>query len=971
MVVRQARPHSPDGSLTGRTTELARLAQEVAQTRTGRAGLVIVRGRSGTGKSALLAEMPGDGFTVLRVTCQEAYSSTAYAAVRELLRTHADPSPSANGVSAALSADTPLAEGYPTLRRLERCAALLTAHRPLALVLDDAHWCDAASLRWLRFLLTRSRHRPLLVLAAVRDGVTHPGSDELAQLTAWHASVVLKVGPLDLAAVADVVRQRLGTPEPQFVQECAKMSGGNPRQLHRLLDALSNAGVQPRAGETGRVMELGQATIRASLRARLAMLPEPVQDVSVALAAVGGIDPALVGAVARVSAGRARAALAVLREEGIIAPDGFGFVHETFRQTVIDTVPPREQTQLRERAVAVLNDTAQPVRRVAEQLLRLPRLKCAWMADALGIAADEAMHQGEPMEGVQYLRRLLADQSDPAERERTWIRLTEALMRLEPAAALPGLLAAVRRAATPVEQARLAVRYGDGAIAAQGMLDAEPVLGAALDALRMATGGRPSVEEAELEGQLRSMLVVIGISRAPDSQRGRARVEESATALRTARQPAGDTLGERRMLAAQALLTAMESRSAPAAVTLAQRALASGVWDDWTSHQCGWTLVLADEVELSSQVFEQALDVSRDQGNDWAHHRHLAMRALALYFRGAIHEGLAEARRALEIDERAPWRRSSTLPPSVMAVLLTAAGRPEAADEVLARRGIVERADTPAGELGWPQHLLSLHWGRSRWRQGDRTGALRTFLRTGDQLRASGVVNPVVSPWWMNAVKLLIEDGRAPEARELIEQVATPAANWGTPRALGQVLLARASAADQRKSIGLYLEAADVLAGTPDLVSRIRADYQLGRALLRAGDPTAARKHLRQAVDLATRTGAHGIAGAAANLLVTAGGRLRKATDGPAGFLLTKSELQIAELAMRGLSNQHIADELFITLRTVETHLTATYRKLGVRNRRELSQTLPRWRHGQGAQQAQPGVGRRYVSVPHRTEGNL
>ncbi|WP_241827075.1 helix-turn-helix transcriptional regulator [Streptomyces graminilatus] len=974
MVVPQACPRSPDGSPTGRTTESARLAQEAGLARAGRARLVIVRGPSGVGKSALLAGVPADGFTVLRVTCREADSATAYAAASELLRTPADLPPGAREeLAAALSAVTPLTGTYPTLRRLERCVALLTAHRPLALVLDDVHWCDVSSLRWLRFLLTRSRHRPLLVLTASRDEAEPPGDGELAQLTAWHASAVLRLGPLDPAAVADVVRRRLGAPEPHFAQECARASGGNPRLLHQLLDALSDAGVQPLASETERVMEFGQAAVRASLRTRLAVLPEPVRNVSVALATVGDINPALVGAVARVSAKRARTALAVLREEGIVAPDGFGFVHETYRRTVTDTLLPRERTRLRERAATLLNDTAQPVRRSADLLLRLPRLEGAWMSDALCAAADEAMHQGEPLDGVRYLRRLLADQYDPAQRERTRIRLAEAVLRLEPAASLPELLAAVRRAATPVEAARLAVRYGDAAIAAQNVLAAEPVLVEALDTLRRATGGRPGTEEADLECQLRSALVVMGLSQTPDSPNGRARVRESATALRAARQPAGDTPGERRTLAAQALLAAVEGRSAPAAVTLARRALNSGAWDERISHQSGWALVLADEVELSSRVFEQALDVSRAQGNDWAHHLHLAQRGLTLYLRGAVREGLAAARRAMDIDERAPWRRSSALPPSVMAVLLTAAGRPEAADELLTRRGIVERTDAPAaGELGWLRHLLTLYWGASRWRRGDRAGALRRFLRTGEELRAYGVVNPVVSPWWVYAVKLLVKDGRVSEARELIEQVDAPAADWGTPRALGQVLLARASvAADQRTSIDLCLEAADVLAGSPDLSSRIRADHQLGRALLRAGDQAAARKHLRQAVDLATRTGDHGTAGAAADLLVTAGGRLRKATDGPAGLLLTKSELQIAELAMRGVSNQRIADELYITLRTVETHLTATYRKLGVSNRRELSQTLPRWRHGQDAPRAEAGAGGPAVPVARGSAGSL
>ncbi|HEY8978430.1 MAG TPA: AAA family ATPase [Streptomyces sp.] len=959
-VVPRTGRRSPGGCPTGRTTESARLEKEAGLARAGRGRLVVVRGPSGIGKSALLDGMPGDGFTVLRVTCRETDSGTPYAAARELLRTAVDvPSGVREQVAAALSAATPLPGAYAAPRRLERCVALLAAHRPLALVLDDAHWCDVSSLRWLRFLLTRSRHRPLLVLVASRDRAAPADGGELAQLTAWHASAVLGLGPLDPAAVADVVTRRLGAPDPRFAQECARLSGGHPRLLHQVLDALSDAGVQPRDGETERVVACGRAAVRASLRTRSALLPEPVRDVLAALAVADDTGPALTGAMARVSAGRAQAALAVLREEGIVAPDGSGFVHEAFRQAVLGTLQPSERTRLRERAATLLNDTAQPVRQAAEQLARLPRLESAWMTEALSAAADEAVHQGEPLDGVRYLRRLLAEQYEPARLERTRIRLAEAVTRLDPQASLSALSSAVRRAATPLDAARLAVRYGDAAIAAQTVLAAQPVLVAALDALRGETGVRPGTEEADLEVQLRSALVVMGLTQPPASPSGRARVRESAATLRTAKQPAGDTPGEQRALAAQALLHAVEGRSAPAAVALARRALTGGAGDDRTARQVGWALVLADEVELASEVFGQALDVSRARGDDWAHHLNLAQRGLNLLFQGSVSEGLTAARHALDIDERARWQRSSALPPSVMAVLLVLSGRPEAADELLTRRRITEPADaSAAGELGWAKHVLTLYWGISRWRRGDPAGALRRFLRTGEELRAHGVVNPVTSPWWVYAVHVLVEEGRVSEARELVEQAAGPAADWGTPRALGQVLLARAAvAADQRASIDLCLEAADVLAASPDTSSRVRAGFQLGRALLRAGDLAAARKHLRQAVDLATRTGAHATAGVAAELLVRAGGRLRKATGGPAGLLLTKSELQIAELAVRGVSNQRIADELFITVRTVETHLTATYRKLGVGNRRELSRALPRWRHGQDIRRAEGGAG--------------
>ncbi|MEU8438240.1 LuxR C-terminal-related transcriptional regulator [Streptomyces sp. NPDC029216] len=163
--------------------------------------------------------------------------------------------------------------------------------------------------------------------------------------------------------------------------------------------------------------------------------------------------------------------------------------------------------------------------------------------------------------------------------------------------------------------------------------------------------------------------------------------------------------------------------------------------------------------------------------------------------------------------------------------------------------------------------------------------------------------------------------------------------SWGTPRALGLGLVAAASVVGGRARTELLAEAVETLAGSPARLELARAEYQLGRELLALGDARAARGHLRQAIELATRCGSHALTATARDTLVTAGGRMPQLAVAPVDSL-TPSERRIATLAQRGHSNKKIAEALFITPRTVEMHLTNVYRKLGVRGRGDLPRGL-------------------------------
>jgi len=247
-------------------------------------------------------------------------------------------------------------------------------------------------------------------------------------------------------------------------------------------------------------------------------------------------------------------------------------------------------------------------------------------------------------------------------------------------------------------------------------------------------------------------------------------------------------------------------------------------------------------------------------------------------------------------------------PPGVISVLVPAArGRLHLA-----------RGDGPRALACFEACLAMLHpdvWGigvRDAGYLHARSGAAQALLLTGDQDRA-----------------------RALALAELAD-----AREFGGPRALGVALRAAGLAQDQADGgLALLAESADVLRGSPARLERARSLTELGAALRRAGRRAAARPLLAEALDLASRCGARPLAGRAHDELTAAGGRPRRERQyGVAA--LTPSELRVARLAADGRTNREIARGLYVTPKTVETHLAHAYAKLGITGRGELTAAL-------------------------------
>lgn len=176
-------------------------------------------------------------------------------------------------------------------------------------------------------------------------------------------------------------------------------------------------------------------------------------------------------------------------------------------------------------------------------------------------------------------------------------------------------------------------------------------------------------------------------------------------------------------------------------------------------------------------------------------------------------------------------------------------------------------------------------------------------------------------------------------ARTLADAALARARQWGAPSLVSSALRARAATLDDSARITALEEAVAVLDRSPVRLARAGALTDLGAALRRARRRADARPPLRDALELARRCGAAGLARRAHDELAATGEKVRRHT--PIGVeSLTPSERRVAELAADGMTNRQIAQTRFLTVKTIETHLSSVYDKLGIRSRRELPAAL-------------------------------
>ncbi len=186
--------------------------------------------------------------------------------------------------------------------------------------------------------------------------------------------------------------------------------------------------------------------------------------------------------------------------------------------------------------------------------------------------------------------------------------------------------------------------------------------------------------------------------------------------------------------------------------------------------------------------------------------------------------------------------------------------------------------------------------------------------------------------WCRSSLALALPPDERERAKALVAEELELARAAGFPRGVGVGLRTAGLLAGGEEGVGLLRKAVATLADSPARLEYARSLVELGAALRRQRKRGEARTYLAQGMDLAFRCGAGRLVARADEELHAAGARPRRAARSGVGAL-TSSELRVARLAAAGRSNTEIARELYLSPKTIETHLVNCYRKLGLRGR--------------------------------------
>jgi DNA-binding CsgD family transcriptional regulator len=348
-------------------------------------------------------------------------------------------------------------------------------------------------------------------------------------------------------------------------------------------------------------------------------------------------------------------------------------------------------------------------------------------------------------------------------------------------------------------------------------------------------------------------------------------------------------------------------------------------------------LTLIDRLDDAEHLCTAAIEEGRRRGALSIVATFTFPRALAALRRGLPRDAEADARWSFE-TKLTMDHGSGTGPPWPLAFLveaLTDLGDFAGADQALAR------ANALAGDhpqmLAWA-FLLEAR-GRLRLAQGRLREGLGDLREAGGRWERLGCGAATMSRWREGAALALVQLGARAEAELLAAEQLQLARATGLPRLLGAATRAAGAVAPREQGIALLQEAVEFLGQAPARLELARALVELGAALRRAGHRAEAREHLRQGLELAHRAAAAPLAALAREELLAAGGRPRKPVF--TGIeALTASELRVARMAAEGRTNREIAEGLFVTQRTIETHLRHIFAKLDIGAREQLPREL-------------------------------
>ncbi|MFE4831284.1 AAA family ATPase [Streptomyces sp. NPDC056672] len=900
-----------------RTEALQLLEQLLDEALDGTGQVVSITGPTGSGKTELanqLATRAGDqGIRVLQTYASRAGVVAAPGIFGQLLEAC-----TSSALLRRLTMAAPADIRSPQFI-LGICHELLrsAARTPLLLIADDVHLADADSFQGLLYLIRHVRTAPVMLVLVV---------SEYSQQTIplFHAELFrephhrqIHLQPLSEAGVTGVLADRLDEATARRLAPATlAASGGNPLVVRALVEEHLTQFTEP----DKEPLSPGEASATAVL-ACLHHSGQPCLEVARAIALLGGrVAPELISRLVSMPRFLVERYTTELSEAGLLGPDGM-LRHPAAHCVILSDPDFDDAAELHHRAAELLHSEGETALRIAEHLIAADRAGRHWQIPVLRQAAEDALEEGKADLSLQCLDLALRD--CPESRERALITAAKVRVewRMNPARALShfaGLLSAFE----------------------QGHL---PDLEAIMLARALMWHGR--------EGEAAAILTTIG-SRAHTAEVREALISTEYSLSRThpgavavwRGAPAqlrlqGDELGAAVPTEAGIWSLLQEGDHAASSRRAEELLRADLAPDYWRGPHANalCALLYAHELKRAEYWTTRIYQDGEPEGfRTWQAVQSVILSEIARR-RGDLPEAARLAEEGLCLMGPRAWGPQIVLPLATLISTAAAAGHGRVAEQWLS---------CPLPELV-PKTRYYLHYleavGQYHLAEGRHLLALRNFLACGRQMKRWGMDLPGIASWRLGVAEALLGLGQTERAVKMLdEQAEQPGAQY--PRVHGRVLRLRAATVKPRQAVALLRESADLLDRDQLPVELLATLIDLNRCYAELGDSHRARFTARRIWQIAARCGAEALV--RRSLLpefaapgVVAGAVSRAAED-DVYTVLSDAELRVAELAVRGHTNREIAARLYITVSTVEQHLTRVYRKLRVGGRADLQSRL-------------------------------
>jgi len=956
---------APVPGIRGRAAEIAVLGDAVDRVVSGRPAVVLIEGEAGIGKTRLLAgvleDARGRGMQVAAGRAEELERTRPFGLVAAAFGcARSSPDPRRAAIAALLATRggdrgpiTVTSDPGLRFRAVDAFADLaeeLALAGPLVIGVDDLQWADPSSLLTLAAVSRRLAYLPVALIGCLRPSPRIPELDRLAGLLLDAGGRILTVRGLTERAVTELVAEAVAAvPGPGLL---AGISGaaGNPLFITELLGALAQEGAIETAGGRAEVAEVTlPPTLRLTILRRLSFLPE---DTLQALRAASILGSSFTVTELSVTMARPALELSVVLAEGIAGRvlEEYGavirFRHDLIRDAIYEDLPLSVRRGLHREAGQRLAQTGAPALQVAEHLARGAGQGDAEAIGWLTRAAREAAARS-PDVAADLLERAagLMAPADPGRDRLLAERASSLMISGRIADALAACRSLLDRDLDPQVDGPVRICLGRALLAQGQVRDAlqeleqagsSPALPGAERAAAQAWAGFARVSLGDLDG-----------------------AAASAEQARSAAAAAGDHLTV--SVAMTTLARVSESRGhlrdalqiTDKAVHLADESPGRLGHRYPIRATRGHILIELGRPEEARSALGAGMRISEEIGVRWPLLIYQVFLALERFITGEWDDAIAELEASLELADEIGSTYNRVFAHGMLSLISLHRNDLSRAEEA-AGAAARDLARWGSGYLttwaAWPRALIQEAGGELGQALATMTGAWDTCARLGLALDYPAV--------GADLVRLALAAGDIGRARDASAAVTEVAARNEVPWMTGAALRCRGLIEDDAE---ILQAAAGACAGGSRPLGLALACEDAGAAFARQGRLDRARPLLDQALGIYERLGAaRDLARAEATLREAGIRRGRRGTRGrpQIGWAsLTPAEHAVAGLVAEGLSNPQIGERLYISRRTVQTHLAHMFAKLDIATRAQLAADVTRHRGSEPADTADSAGG--------------